>query len=44
MQYTGVRAEHMAVREGCGIFDVSHMGEIETFGPRGAGAIAAAAL
>src|SRR5579872_5480461 len=25
VQYTGVRAEHMAVREGCGIFDVSHM-------------------
>ncbi len=30
----GVRAEHMAVREGCGIFDVSHMGEIETIGPQ----------
>ena len=30
----GVRAEHMAVRERCGIFDVSHMGEIETFGPQ----------
>jgi aminomethyltransferase len=29
----GVRAEHMAVRERCGIFDVSHMGEIETSGP-----------
>jgi aminomethyltransferase len=29
----GVRAEHMAVRERCGIFDVSHMGEIETVGP-----------
>ncbi len=35
VQYIGgVRAEHMAVREGCGIFDVSHMGEIETVGPR----------
>jgi aminomethyltransferase len=34
VQYpTGIRAEHMAVREGCGIFDVSHMGEIETTGP-----------
>jgi aminomethyltransferase len=34
VQYqTGIRAEHMAVREGCGIFDVSHMGEIETVGP-----------
>ncbi len=30
----GVRAEHMAVRERCGIFDVSHMGEIETVGAR----------
>jgi aminomethyltransferase len=29
----GMRAEHMAVRERCGIFDVSHMGEIETSGP-----------
>jgi aminomethyltransferase len=35
VQYpTGVRAEHMAVRERCGIFDVSHMGEIETTGPQ----------
>ena len=34
VQYEGVRAEHMAVREACGIFDVSHMGEIETSGPQ----------
>jgi aminomethyltransferase len=35
VQYSlGVRAEHMAVRERCGIFDVSHMGEIEVSGPR----------
>jgi aminomethyltransferase len=33
VQYAGVRQEHMAVRESCGIFDVSHMGEIETAGP-----------
>jgi aminomethyltransferase len=33
----GVRAEHMSVRESCGVFDVSHMGEIET---RGEGALA----
>ncbi len=32
VQYGGVRAEHMAVREGCGVFDVSHMGEVETSG------------
>jgi aminomethyltransferase len=34
VQYQGVRQEHIAVREGCGIFDVSHMGEIETSGPQ----------
>ncbi len=27
VQYEGVNAEHKAVREDCGIFDVSHMGE-----------------
>src|SRR5580692_11304794 len=32
VQYAGVREEHIAVRTGCGIFDVSHMGEIETSG------------
>jgi aminomethyltransferase len=36
VQYTGVREEHMAVREAAGIFDVSHMGEIETSGPQAA--------
>ena len=34
VQYEGVRQEHMAVRSSCGIFDVSHMGEIETSGPQ----------
>jgi len=34
VQYEGVREEHLAVRNSCGIFDVSHMGEIETSGPR----------
>jgi aminomethyltransferase len=29
-----VRQEHMAVRERAGVFDVSHMGEIETAGPQ----------
>jgi aminomethyltransferase len=33
VQYVGVREEHLAVRRGCGIFDVSHMGELETVGP-----------
>src|SRR5205807_259306 len=34
VQYEGVRQEHVAVRRSCGIFDVSHMGEIETSGPQ----------
>ena len=33
VQYAGIRAEHAAVRERAGVFDVSHMGEIETAGP-----------
>jgi aminomethyltransferase len=33
VQYAGIREEHMAVRERAGIFDVSHMGEVETSGP-----------
>jgi len=33
VQYAGIRAEHTAVRERAGVFDVSHMGEIETTGP-----------
>src|SRR5437763_14188674 len=33
VQYDGIRAEHVAVRASAGIFDVSHMGEIETSGP-----------
>jgi aminomethyltransferase len=35
VQYTGgITAEHRAVREGCGIFDVSHMGEFWITGER----------
>jgi aminomethyltransferase len=33
VQYEAVKAEHMAVREGAGMFDVSHMGRIEVVGP-----------
>lgn len=36
IQYrSGINDEHLAVRNGCGVFDVSHMGEIRV---RGAGA------
>jgi len=31
-EYSGLSAEHMAVRERAGLFDVSHMGEIEIAG------------
>jgi aminomethyltransferase len=34
VQYGGIRDEHIAVRTACGVFDVSHMGEIETSGPQ----------
>ena len=34
VQYEGVIPEHKAVRSDCGVFDVSHMGEIEVEGPR----------
>jgi aminomethyltransferase len=32
VQYAGVKEEHLAVRKDVGVFDVSHMGEIETRG------------
>jgi aminomethyltransferase len=32
VEYTGITAEHMAVRTRAGVFDVSHMGEIEIAG------------
>jgi aminomethyltransferase len=37
VQYSGVIEEHLAVRNAAGLFDVSHMGEIEV---RGQGALA----
>ncbi len=33
VQYTGVNQEHMVVREGVGVFDVSHMGQFFAKGP-----------
>jgi aminomethyltransferase len=34
VQYpSGIQAEHLAVRTGCGLFDVSHMGELRVRGP-----------
>ena len=34
VQYEGVIQEHRAVRSDCGVFDVSHMGELEVEGPK----------
>jgi aminomethyltransferase len=34
IQYEGIRAEHLAVREHAAVFDVSHMGQIKTCGPQ----------
>jgi aminomethyltransferase len=32
IQYAGITEEHQAVRQRCGVFDVSHMGEVEIGG------------
>jgi len=34
VQYEGIRQEHLAVRRAAGVFDVSHMGQLETRGPQ----------
>ena len=34
VQYAGIREEHHAVRTAAGVFDVSHMGQVETVGPQ----------
>lgn len=33
IQYEGIAEEHKAVRTDCGVFDVSHMGEVNISGP-----------
>ena len=39
VQYRGLIEEHMAVRTGVGIFDVSHMGDIQLRGPNSHAAV-----
>lgn len=34
VQYAGIRSEHLAVRRDVGVFDVSHMGQVQTRGPQ----------
>lgn len=33
VQYAGIRSEHVAVRSSGGVFDISHMGQVESRGP-----------
>ena len=42
VQYEGVIDEHRAVRTDAGVFDVSHMGELEVEGPTRADSSSAA--
>ncbi len=39
VEYSGIIAEHMAVRTSVGIFDVSHMGDIHLSGPEALAAV-----
>jgi aminomethyltransferase len=34
VQYAGISAEHLSVRRDVGMFDVSHMGQVQTRGPQ----------
>ena len=36
MQYSGILEEHRAVRNSCGIFDISHMGQVILKGDKAA--------
>ena len=39
VEYSGLMGEHLAVRTGVGLFDVSHMGEIQFRGPNALAAV-----
>jgi aminomethyltransferase len=39
VEYSGISAEHQAVRTAAGLFDVSHMGQIELAGPNALAAV-----
>ena len=39
LQYSGIVAEHRAVRERAGLFDISHMGQFLAAGPQAAAAL-----
>src|SRR5258706_2298875 len=44
VEYSGITAEHMAVRTAVGLFDVSHMGDIQFRGPGSLAAIQAVSM
>ena len=44
VEYSGITAEHMAVRTAVGLFDVSHMGDIQFRGPGSVAAIQAISM
>jgi aminomethyltransferase len=44
VEYSGITTEHMAVRTSVGLFDVSHMGEIQFRGPGSLGAVQALSM
>ena len=39
VEYSGIIAEHLAVRTAAGLFDVSHMGQIVLAGPNALAAV-----
>ena len=39
LDYGSVVAEHRSVRESCGVFDLSHLGQVEIVGPQAAGTV-----
>ena len=39
VEYSGMKEEHIAVRSGVGLFDISHLGQIEVSGPRALDAV-----
>jgi aminomethyltransferase len=39
VSYTGIIEEHLRVRRHAGLFDVSHMGEVEIYGPQAEAAV-----
>ena len=39
LEYSGMKEEHISVRKGVGLFDISHLGKIEVTGPKALDAV-----